>query len=146
MSKIAAIALTMFAGVLMSIQPVVNGNLGKKVGTFESALVSFVVGGVALALIIMVWGKGNLAAVRTVPWYLLTGGLMGVVAVTTMLTVIPILGSGVGAVALLTGQMLTALLIDYYGFLGLQRIPISPARVIGVLLLFLGLRLITGKI
>jgi len=145
-SKVAALGLALFSGILMSIQPVINSTLGKRIGVLEGALVNFLVGGTALLFIVLLWGKGDFTQARHAPWYLFTGGLMGVYAVTSAIVTIPKLGSAGVAVAILTGQMLMAMLIDYYGFLGLEKIPISLSRVAGVLLLFIGLRLISGKL
>lgn len=146
MNKMAALGLALFSGVLMSIQPVINSTLGKRVGVLEGALVNFLVGGAALLIIIAIWGKGDITQARYAPWYLLTGGLMGVVAVTSAIVTVPKLGGAGVAVAILTGQMLTAMCVDYFGFLGLNKIPISSSRVAGVILLFAGLRLISGKL
>ncbi|MGI5839933.1 MAG: DMT family transporter [bacterium] len=146
MSRIAALGIALLSGILMSVQPVINSNLGKRVGVLEGALFNFLVGGAALLIIIAIWGKGDITQARHAPWYLFTGGLMGVYAVTAAIVTVPKLGSAGVAVAILTGQMLMSMVIDYYGFLGLEKIPISPSRVAGVLLLFVGLRLISGKL
>jgi len=145
LTKMAALVMAFTAGLLMSIQPAINAGLGRRIGVFESALISFLVGTSALVVIVIFLGKGNLAEVRNVPWYYLTGGLMGVFVVTTMILIIPKLGSGVGAITLLSAQMLMAMIIDHYGLLGVAQTPIGPNRIVGIVLLFISMRFIIGK-
>ena len=146
MNNLSALLLAFTAGVLMSIQPLINAKLGKRTGIFESALISFLVGTAALVLIILFFGQGSLEAARGAPWYYFTGGLIGVYVVTTMIVVIPQVGSGIGMIAVLTGQMVLATFIDYFGLLGVPAIAIGPNRIIGLILLFVSMRLIVGKI
>jgi transporter family-2 protein len=70
---------------------------------------------------------------------------MGVFVVTTMILIIPKLGSGVGAITLLSAQMLMAMIIDHYGLLGVAQTPIGPNRIVGIVLLFISMRFIIGK-
>ena len=100
----------------------------------------------ALVIIVLLLGQGNIFAARGLPWYFFTGGLIGVFVVTTMIVVIPRVGSGIGMITVLTGQMLMATLIDYFGLLGVPAVTIGPSRIIGLLLLFVSMRLIVGKI
>ncbi len=146
MNSITALSLAFFAGVLMSIQPLINARLGRRVGILESALVSFMVGLAALVLIVVFIGNGDLAAARGAPWYLFTGGLIGIFVVTTMIVVIPQVGSGVGMITVLAGQMLMATIIDAYGLLGVNPVDIGLQRIVGLALLFVSMRLIIGRI
>jgi len=146
LNSMMALTLAFCAGVLMSIQPLINARLGKRVGILESALISFLVGMVALVLIVLFLGKGDLLAARGAPWYLFTGGLIGIFVVTTMIVVIPRVGSGVGMITVLAGQMMMATMIDAYGLLGVQPVDIVPQRIVGLVLLFVSMRLIIGKL
>jgi bacterial/archaeal transporter family-2 protein len=145
-NKWLAIALAFTAGILTSIQPAINAALGQHIGIFEAALVSFLVGLSVLALIIILRRKGSLFAARGLPPVYFTGGLMGVVAVSTMIVVVPRVGSGIGMITVLSGQMLMAAIIDALGLLGVEKIPIRPNRIVGLVLLFLSMGLIIGRI
>lgn len=146
MNKLFAVALAFTAGILTSIQPAINAALGQHTGVFEAALISFLVGLALLSVIIAVRRKGNILAARGLPLVYFTGGLMGVVAVSTMIVVIPQVGSGIGMITVLSGQMLMAALIDAFGLLGVERIPIGPNRIAGLILLFVSMGLIIGRI
>ncbi len=131
------VALMVLGGALMSMQAPINAALRDHVGVFESALVSFSVGTLALILVVAVAGKGSLLGLRhAAPWQL-TGGLIGVVFVTATLLAAPKIGMTGLIVSALAGQALGALLIDTFGWFGLAARAIDLKRVAG--LAFLGL-------
>lgn len=143
--KITFVILTVFAGAAMALQAPINAALSKATGVLESSCISFSVGTLALLLLVFFFGDGNIWAMKTVPWYLLTGGLCGVAVVTCSVYAIPKLGSLLVIAALVAGQMAAGLLIDYYGLLGLAVQPITISRLGGMALILSGLALILHK-
>jgi bacterial/archaeal transporter family-2 protein len=143
-AKEPALLLTVFAGGLIAMQAPINSMLGKSVGTFAAASVSFVVGTIALLLITLLVGGGfgDLGEARHLSWYYLTGGILGAVYVTTALVAVRSLGAGGVTAATITGQLTLSLLIDQFGVLGVDRKPITWEAVLGVLLLACGTVLI----
>ncbi|HEV7770376.1 MAG TPA: DMT family transporter, partial [Solirubrobacterales bacterium] len=82
MDRGLAVLLTAAAGGLIALQAPINAGLGKATGGLPAALVSFAVGSVALATIVVLSGKaGGLSATFDVSWYYLLGGLLGAVYV-----------------------------------------------------------------
>jgi transporter family-2 protein len=78
-----------------------------------------------------------------VPWYYLTGGLLGVVFVSTLLVTVRTLGASGILAAGLVGQLTASVIIDKFGLLGLERTAISANRVIGLALVAAGAWLVT---
>jgi len=142
MSSGLVVLVMVVSGALMAFQGPINAALRTHVGVVESSLVSFSVGTIALLAIVAIAGKGNVLAVRNVPPWQLLGGLIGVVFVTTSLLAVPKIGVPGMIVAALAGQMTAGLLIDRYGWLGLSVRPVDPARLAGVVLLFVSVVLI----
>jgi bacterial/archaeal transporter family-2 protein len=86
--------------------------------------------------------------VRRVPhinWLYLTGGLMGAVLVSVSLVTVRTLGAGGVAAALVCGQLVVSAVLDRLGVLGLQRVDITPARIVGIALLLAGTALVTFR-
>ena len=129
----------------MACQAPINAALRTYVGIFESSLVSFAVGTIALILIVAFWGKGSLGAIRNVAWWHLLGGLIGAMFVTATLLAAPRIGVTQMVMATLAGQMVAAMLIDRYGWLGIPAKPIELTRVAGVALLVVSVALINWK-
>ncbi|MET0558235.1 MAG: DMT family transporter [Solirubrobacterales bacterium] len=143
MDKGLAVILTACAGGLVALQAPINSGLGKATGGLPAALVSFSVGSLCLAAIVVLSGKAaGLGSTFDVSWYYLVGGLLGAVYVTTALTAVSAIGAGGVAAATVTGQLTAAVVIDRLGLFGLDQVPLSFARVAGVGLLLLGTYLI----
>jgi bacterial/archaeal transporter family-2 protein len=144
MDRGLAVVLTAMVGGAVALQAPINSHLGKSVGTFQAAFLSFAIGTVAL-LVIASLATGGLGGVRhatNVPWYYLTGGLLGVAYVSTVLVTVRTLGAGGVTAATIAGQLSLAVIIDRFGWLGVEHKPISLARIVGVLLLAAGVFLI----
>jgi len=144
MAKEPAVVLTVFAGGLIAMQAPINSMLGKSVGTFAAASVSFIVGTIALVLITLLVGGGfgDLDEARHLSWYYLMGGVLGAVYVTTALVAVRELGAGGVTAATIAGQLSLSLVIDQLGILGVDKQAITWQRMLGVLLLALGTVLI----
>jgi len=139
MDRGLAVILTAFAGGLIALQAPINAGLGKATGSLPAALVSFLVGSVALAAIVVLSGKaGGLGGVTEVSWYYLLGGLLGAVYVATALVAVSSIGAGGVAAATVTAQLIASLAIDRLGLFGLDQIAITPERMFGVVLLLVG--------
>src|SRR4051794_30240844 len=143
MDKGLTVILTACAGGLVALQAPINAGLGKATGGLPAALVSFSVGSLALAAIVVLSGKAaGLGSTFDVSWYYLVGGLLGAAYVTTALLAVSAIGAGGVAAATVTGQLTAAVVIDRLGLFGLDEVPITPARVLGVGLLLAGTFLI----
>ena len=139
-----AVALTVGAGVLVAMQAPINARLGKSLGTFQAASVSFLVGLVVLVAIASVSNGGLSTLPRSVhqPWWYLTGGLLGAAYVATVLVTVRTLGAGGVTAATIAGQLAMAVVIDQFGLLGVTRHPVNAARVLGLVLLAAGVFLV----
>jgi transporter family-2 protein len=139
MDKGLAVVLTACAGGLVAMQAPINAGLGKATGGLPAALVSFSVGSLCLAAIVVLSGKAaGLGSTFDVSWYYLVGGLLGAAYVTTALLAVSSIGAGGVAAATVTGQLTAAVAIDRLGLFGLDQVPLSFSRVAGIGLLLAG--------
>ena len=139
MGRGLAILLTAVAGGLIALQAPINAGLGKQTGGLPAALVSFAVGSLALAAIVVLSGKAaGLSSTFDVSWYYLVGGLLGAVYVANALFAVSVIGAGGVAAVTVTGQLIAAVAIDRLGLFGLDQVPLSPERLLGVGLLMAG--------
>jgi len=135
-----AVVLTAIGGGLVALQAPINSMLGRSVGTFQAAFVSFTIGTLLLAVIATLakGGLGQIGEARQLSWYYLTGGLLGAAYVTTVLVTVRTLGAGGAVAATIAGQLTISVVIDHYGLLGVDRDPVSALKLVGVALLALG--------
>ncbi len=142
-----AMLVAVLAGLTMALQGALNSILGKVVGLLEATFIVHVIGTVTvlLGLFVLGLGKGDLIKLPQAPWYTLIGGVLGVLIVYGVVFSIPKLGVAIATTAIIVGQVSTALAIDHFGLFGLDRVPFSWIKVIGVLLLAAGARLMLIK-
>ena len=144
MDRGLAVVLTALVGGCIALQAPINSHLGKSVGTFQAAFVSFAIGTALLAAIAALasGGVGQIGEARHLPWYYLTGGVLGAAYVTTVLVTVRTLGAGGVVAATVAGQLTCSVVLDRIGAFGLAEKAISVARVAGVVLLAAGVFLI----
>jgi len=139
--------LAVLVGAGLTVQVGMNATVRMAIGSpVLAAIVNFVVGLGALALVAIAsgarWAPGSAASVPAWAWF---GGLLGAayVAATTVLG--PRLGAAAVLALTLAGQMVAALLVDHYGVIGFPQSPVTPARLLGVVLLVAGALLIMRR-
>jgi transporter family-2 protein len=143
MDRSVAIVITAAAGGLIALQAPINAHLGKATGSLAAALISFAIGTIALAAIVVVSGQaGGVASLTDVAPIYLIGGLLGAVYVTCALIAVKSVGAGGVAAGTITGQLIASVLVDRIGAFGLTETPLTASRVAGVGLLLLGTFLI----
>ncbi len=138
---------TVVAGGLVALQAPINSTLGRTVGTFAAASVSFAIGLALLMTITVVAGGGfgEVGAALDLRWYYLTGGLLGAAYVTTVLLTVRELGAGGVTAATIAGQLTMSVIVDRAGLLGLPERGLTLQRVIGIALLASGTFLIVRE-
>lgn len=144
MDRGLAVIITALVGGAIALQAPINSTLGRAIGTFQAAAVSFAIGTALLVAIVVLaaGGFGDLGQARHVSWYYLTGGLLGAAYVTTVLVTVRPLGAGGVTAATIAGQLTAAMIVDQIGVLGVERQPITAGRLLGVVLLALGTYLV----
>jgi transporter family-2 protein len=142
-----AVALTAATGGLIALQAPINSGLGRAVGTWQAAFLSFAIGTVALALIAALakGGLGQIGEARHVGWVYLTGGLLGAAYITSVVVTVRSLGAGGVVAATIAGQLAVSVVVDQFGLLGVSRQPVTAAKVAGLLLLAAGTYLVVRE-
>ena len=137
----AAVSLALVAGLAGSVQVAVMGRFGARIGSFE-ALAANLLFSTLLAIAVLLVLRQSLAgfgeALRSPWWYWVGGGGMGVVVVLTITVVTPRLGAAATIGLLIAGQLAMGVLIDRYGWFGVERVALTWPRLFGVVLLAAG--------
>jgi len=139
-----AIVAVLVGGALTALQGPTNARLAAAVNSpVNAALISFAVGTVALMIVAAVLqSRPDVAAARALPWTSWLGGLYGAVFVVAAAYAVPKLGVATTVTLMVAGQMLLSLVLDHFGFMGMPRQPVSPARIAGVMMLIGGVLLV----
>ncbi len=143
------ITIAIGAGMLIPMQSGFNSEFRQHAGhPLFGAFVNFIVAISLLTLVCLgfVLTKQaklpTLSAIGGAPWWSWLGGLCGVTMVFTAVVAVRPLGAAGLIACFVTGQLVSSVLVDHYGWLNIPKTPITPARLIGVVLLLAGLTLI----
>lgn len=142
------IILTVLIGTLLPVQAGLNAELTKILKhPFLGAFLSFAIGTVTLASIILVQKAplGDLKRLSDIPPYYYLGGMLGALFVGSSIYMIPRLGATTMMASFVVGQLVSSVIIDHKGWLNLPVYPVSPMRIVGIILLFAGLLLVVKK-
>lgn len=143
------IVLVVVTALGLPVQDALNAQLRSAVkspmlGACISLLVGSCLMGVAAALGIL--GRGHFRDLMATPWWVWAGGgLLGALAVVAALVAIPKSGAALVITATVLGQLLAALALDHFGWLGVPRTPINPWRIAGAVGLFVSALLMQHK-
>lgn len=138
-------ALTMFLGVVLTVHLAMNGKVGAVIGNprVGNALFWCIGAVTAVAIGLSGWHPGALSGIRQVNPLLLTAGAMGATLVFGIAWLIPQIGAQQMTVMLLTGQILSSMVLSHFGWLGSPVQPVTLTHVTGALLLIGGVFLAT---
>lgn len=145
MSNAMLILVMACGGMAIAVQPSINARLAQKVGSYESSLISFAVGTMALLIVVLVAGRGSLRGVALASWWELTGGFLGAFFVTMTIIAVPRLGTAAVMAIVIAGQLTTGALLDQFGAFGFRHFPLTTIRGAGIALLCLGAALVIRR-
>jgi bacterial/archaeal transporter family-2 protein len=143
--RLLLLALMFCGGIALAVQPSINGRLAQKTGILESSCISFLVGSLALLLLVLVSGQGGLARLGAAAWWELTGGFLGAFFVTCTILVVPRVGTLAAMTAIIAAQLVTGVALDHFGLFRLQQVPVDAWRAAGVALLMGGAALVLWR-
>lgn len=132
----------------MSLQGRANGLLGGILGhAVFAALVSFVVGLVIVGTTLVCSPRSRKAAreflrlvrTRTLPWWMLLGGLSGGLVVIAQATTVPLMGVAMFTMAFVSGQVTGGLIVDSTRLPPGGKQPLTLLRILGVLVVLAAL-------
>jgi bacterial/archaeal transporter family-2 protein len=138
--KGVAVAVAAVVGGLVATQAPLNSQLGRVVGGVNASVVALAVSFAALlTLATLTDGLGGIRRIGDAPLHVaMGGGLAGALYVGSIVFTVRALGAGGLTALTIAGQLGVAMVIDHFGWLGVERSPITAAKVSGVVLLALG--------
>lgn len=144
--KYLLLLLTLFTGALLPVQAILNTRLGRQTGgPLMGSLLSFTVGLICLLLlnfVINTTAVTNLKPATVAPWYLWLGGFLGAIFVGYITWVNQRQGVALTFALVVSGQIFCSLFIDHFGLFGSAISTINLQKIVGAILIVLGIILI----
>jgi transporter family-2 protein len=143
--KVHLYLFTMFLGIVLAVHLAMNGKVGSVLNNPRVGNALFwcigALGAVAIGL--TGWETGALQPLKLVHPVLLTAGILGACLVFAIAWLIPQVGAGPVMITLLAGQVVGGLIMSHFGWLGSPVQPVTPVKVLGVLVMIGGVVLAT---
>jgi transporter family-2 protein len=128
----------LLGGIAVGLQGPLTSLMSQYIGTLESIFIIHI-GGAILSLIPLLFlGGGNLGHWRSVPWYALCAGALGLVILGGMTFMIPRVGVATAVTLVVAGQLVISAILDHYGLLGASVRHLDLSRALGLLIVFAG--------
>ena len=140
MSKWLYILAAIGIGGFLALQPGMNAELARRIGSpFGAGVLSIFVSFSLVVIIFFATRQGfSWSGMASMPAYLWFGGAIGVLFVVGTLWLAPKLGAALLFAAIVAGQMIVATLADFRGLGGFHAESFSLWRVAGIILVIAG--------
>ena len=127
---------------MAAVQSQMMGELEQRVGMVAGTAANFVVGAVAMALVLLVARGPSLDEWQRVPPYLFLAGVAGILIIGSIAFTVARVGVLAGSMLLVTAQLTGGTIIDHFGWMGGSVREITLSKLLGIMFLVLGARLV----
>jgi transporter family-2 protein len=133
--------LALLSGAALAVQVGLNNGLRERMDhPVQAAFTSFATGTLALLAFALAlrpaWPRTS--SLSAGPWWIWMGGIVGASYILVTISYSNRLGAAGWLGVVVTGQILTSVLLDHFGLVGFAVHPVTPWRVVGVGLLLAG--------
>jgi transporter family-2 protein len=137
-TSFSLVLIAMTGGLAVTIQGQMMGLMDRNIGTLESIFITYAVGGVLIALLMLFYRGGNLAQWQQLPWWVFLSGLLGLVIVGSIGYSIGQMGVVSAFILIMAVQFIAAALIDHFGLFGAQIRTLGLSKLRGISTMMLG--------
>jgi bacterial/archaeal transporter family-2 protein len=132
--------LAVAAGLAGSVQVALMSRLGERIGVLEALAFSTALTAVLAVAVLALAHRSVAGFARALhqPWWMLLGGVMGLLIVFTITYGGPRIGVAATVGILIAGQLAMGAAIDRWGLFGSERIALHWPRLAGIALLAAG--------
>jgi len=135
-----AVVFAVLAGAFVGVQRALNGQINEFSGeSYATSLLNFITGTSFLAafvVLLVIFGSIELQPLPMGPWWIYTGGIMGVIYIAFTSLIVQHLGVLTFTLISVGGQLIGSLLLDLYA--PSEGITVSGYLVTGILMTYLG--------
>ena len=122
------LAVGLLGGAAAGLQGPLASVMAKRVGILGSIFIVHLGGTLAAGLLLGLPGAASLGAWRSVPWYALSAGVLGLVLIGALTFCIPRVGAASTITLIVVAQLAVGALLDHYGWLVETTRSLDPFR------------------
>lgn len=144
MTTLVVVVIGIIGGLAGAVQSGALGVMEERAGTLASTFVTYGLGGLAVGVLMMIFGGSRFADLRDVPIWAFSAGIMGLIVVASLGITVSRLGLGAGLTLFTASTLLLGALIDHFGWTSEAR-PIDVRALTGFALVIFGTWLVVGR-
>lgn len=131
------------SGITMAIQGTLNSNLSQRSTLLTATFVVHLIGTVSSLLLVLILKTPVFPhSWLSIPWYFYLGGILSVVIISLVAFSIPKIGVANATTAIIAGQVGMALLIDHFGWFGVEKLSWNLWQLLGLAFFAVGAKLL----
>jgi transporter family-2 protein len=138
--SVLAVLLGCFAGAIVGVQRALNGQINESTQqSFTTSLLNFIMGTTILVIFLgigMLINRTEIVSLPAGPWWMYTGGTIGVIYIAFTSTIVQHLGVLTFTLISVGGQLVGSLLIDFYS--PTEGVNVSIYLITGIAMTYLG--------
>ncbi len=138
--SLMAVIFGLFAGSIVGVQRAMNGQINESTHqSFTTSLLNFIMGTTFLVIFLaigMLINRAEMVSLPAGPWWMYTGGTIGVIYIAFTSTIVQHLGVLTFTLISVGGQLVGSLLIDFYS--PTEGVHVSAYLVTGIVMTYLG--------
>ena len=134
--------ISIFTGIILAIMISLNGQVSNIAGNYASSVIIHLVGLFGIILV-LIFTKSKVRNLKGIPFYMFTGGLIGIL--TVLFTNASFVGLGVSLTVSLSllGQLVTSLIIDHFGYFNMPVNKFDKKKILGLVIIIAGIYVMT---
>lgn len=132
------ILIGLVSGVAVGLQSPLASMITQRLGMLESIFIIHIGGAILIGIPLLFLGGGRLGDWRSLPWYALLGGSMGLIVVGGVSFMIPRVGVATSITLIIAGQLVISSILDHFGLLGVNVRSMDWQRIVGLVIVFVG--------
>jgi transporter family-2 protein len=138
--SVLAVLLGCFAGAIVGVQRALNGQINESTQqSFTTSLLNFIMGTTILVIFLgigMMINRTEIVSLPAGPWWMYTGGTIGIIYIAFTSTIVQHLGVLTFTLISVGGQLVGSLLIDFYS--PTEGVNVSVYLVTGIVMTYVG--------
>ncbi len=134
--------ISILTGVILAVMVSLNGGVSNVAGNYAASVIIHLVGLIGI-IFVLFYKKLKIKNLKGIPFYMFTGGLIGVFTVLFTNSSSVVLGVSLTVSLSLLGQLVTSLVIDNFGYFDMPVIKFDKRKILGLAIIAVGIYVMT---
>ena len=134
--------VSVFTGVILAVMVSLNGGVSNTAGNYASSVIIHFIGLIGI-IFVLIFTKSKIKNLKGIPFYMFSGGLIGVLTVLFTNASSGVLGVSLTVSLTLLGQLVTSLVIDNFGYFNMPVVKFDKRKILGLVIIITGIYVMT---